>query len=172
MITFGKYLTGLTKNSNMQRGYAIPYTICDDRVFVMLGVDRKTGDFAPLGGGLKSKETALGGILREVKEESNNIIQIDANSVPLNIVLIAFGKACLFYKLDPMIFFSIQEKFRSKKPGRGKYNEMIDILYFTEDVFLELLYKDGMWKEMQKFYNLFKMRDVFQILRSYPSVII
>lgn len=68
-IVFGNDL----QNEKPSRAACLPYTVKNGRLYFLLVVDKKSGDFADYGGGVKKHEFALDACLREFKEESGEL---------------------------------------------------------------------------------------------------
>lgn len=68
-IVKGKDLSSI----KVRRAGVIPYTVCNGRLFFLMGVDSQYNQVTDFGGGSKKDENALQTALREFNEETNGI---------------------------------------------------------------------------------------------------
>ena len=59
----------------------LPYTIMNNQIYVLIGIDRKSGDLTDFGGGRKQNESFVNGALRECREETEGVIAYYPNDI-------------------------------------------------------------------------------------------
>jgi len=152
---------GITLKSNkyITRSGVIPFTIKNDIIYFLLGIDRATGDFTDFGGGVKSTENAVDTAYREFKEESCYIFDnyITKKDVEDSIVLVnEKGTMSIFFvKIDFCWLNNIDLEFEYSQDKYKKYkkcNELNGIKWINETEFQHVAFNPNcnyMWKRIQ-----------------------
>ena len=56
------------------RAGVIPYTLTNENLYFLFGVDEASNDFTDFGGGVKTDEDCIEGAIREFKEETRVVV--------------------------------------------------------------------------------------------------
>lgn len=152
MLTIGKCL----QNIKTKRCGIIPYTIsyqkgnftkknCPQLLF-LLSRHKKTKELGDFGGGVKQSESAATAGIREFHEETREIFS-DIYQTPADIMSaitlidVYCDMAIIFVPVDPKWVKIAQNKFLQTKPSKKSADEVCDIIWVTETMFSELIFK-------------------------------
>ena len=148
--------------SNIVRSGVIPFTIKNNRLYFLLGIDNNTGEFTDFGGGLKKGEQAVDTAYREFNEESCNLFNnyVTKKDVNNSLYIINFKAtiAIYFVKIDFFWLNNIEENFSIyQKNHRNikKHNELKGIRWVNEVEFENIAFNykcNYMWKKIQNIF--------------------
>ena len=152
------------KVSNLKtvRAGVIPYSIINNSLYFLLGVDTKTGELTDFGGGVKYNESSIDGAMREFEEETYRCLarkHYDVRSDELQQSKILSDKekmTIIFMKIDPEWFNKASDNFfHNKQYSNLRYHEISKIIWVHENKFRKLIngYNDKniMWSKIQNF---------------------
>lgn len=158
-ITIGRKLAEL----RTPRAAVIPYTRKKGKLYFLLGQDKKSGDITDLGGGVKKFESTLAAALRELSEESINILgNLNPNDIKItrSIALLNKNMGTLFIPLSkdwikkaPLLF-----DLKRIETTRKSHNEMQRLIWVPEEDFISIIsggFLEGekqLWKKIRRFY--------------------
>jgi ADP-ribose pyrophosphatase YjhB (NUDIX family) len=131
------------------RAGIIPYIIIDGKLYFLLGIDRQTGEYADMGGGVKKNENVISGAIRELTEETRDLVQ------PIHLCDISVGvwekvnnNCILFSKIaDNGMFDTLEDDFQKSTKKGIEYDEMSALVWLTVDQLVFHIYSDQskMW---------------------------
>lgn len=161
MILYGKDLD--TKRGQVRAG-VIPYTIKDNQVYFLLGIDRRTRELTDFGGGVKSDETILEAAQRELGEETcklfgNTVTKKHLRYSPA-VCNTNRDTAILFLLIDPMWIDYAEELFSNFQGNYNnikKHTELIGVKWVTEKYFQKVAFNrrvQCMWRRIQNLLRL------------------
>jgi len=141
------------------RAGVIPYTIYNNQLYFLLGIDRKTRELTDFGGGVKSTEGLLEAAYRELHEETCGMFAGRVTRQHLQNSLLLLTKkrdtGIFFLYIDPRwtevaerVFSANQQKLNSIK----KYNELIGIKWIRQTDFHKIAFDRNsrcMWRRIQ-----------------------
>lgn len=147
------------KKNRLSRAGVIPFTIKNDTVYFLMGIDRKTGEYTDFGGGVKNHETFVSCAIRELSEESCELFtgviteQVLKNSFAVanrnktNVIFFPFINSEYLGKA-PVQFKIAHDKLSHMK----KYNELAAVRWLTEKQFIDIAYcrnPNCMWEKVK-----------------------
>lgn len=160
------------KNTGTCRAGVIPYTIKDNRLYFLLGIDRRTRELTDFGGGAKLEETMSEAALRELHEESCEIFKdhITVEQLSTSPVVMNQCKTAIifFIKIDPLWLLCAEKRFKENQyrlHSISKYLELIGIKWVEENHFKEIAFnrkKQCMWRRIQ---NIVRTNTTWHELR-------
>jgi len=141
------------------RAGVIPFTIKDNRLYFLLGIDRKTRELTDFGGGAKSNETMVQAGFRELMEESCEIFAGNVsikNLLNSPAILNEAKNAIIFFlKIDSTWLNFAEQKFAKNQQifsDISKHNELIGIKWVEDKYFREIAFNrknQCMWRRVQ-----------------------
>ena len=142
-----------------RRAGVIPYTIRDQRLYFLLGIDRRTRELTDFGGGVKITETMVKGALREFDEESckmfgNSITEEHLTESPA-VTNHDRNIAIFFVNIDSKWLDDAEIEFVNKQKELGdmkKHNELIGVKWVSQENFRLIAFNrksQCMWKRIQ-----------------------
>jgi len=144
------------------RGAIIPYTKKQDEIYVLMAIDRKTRELSDFGGGIKKNESVFDGTLRELKEESCNILNNSISKEHLRhsyVITNNMYTQCIFFvEIDPTWLYFISSLFQTQltKYTSKKYRENIGVSWLHINIFNSYLKNDTytkLWPKLRSFIN-------------------
>ncbi len=170
MIVCGRDLD--TKTDPIRRAGVIPFTVKNNSLYFLLGIDRGTRELTDFGGGVKSAETMVDGALREFTEESCEIFSSTITKEHIRhspaIINSLQNSAIFFLRIDSHwidtaeeVFDTYQKELRQIK----KHNELIGIKWIVDSDFKLVAFNrrsQCMWKRIQ---NMLRMNTTWKELR-------
>ena len=129
------------KKENQKRSGVILYNKLNDKIFFILGIDRKSNNLTDFGGGVKiSKENPLEAGIREFNEETLNIFNTSYKEIKKSLCVYSNEMLIIFiknknYQLENTKYI---EDFK-KKLGNNKNHEIKSIIYISIDDFIKSL---------------------------------
>ena len=97
------------------RSGVVPYTVIDEKIYLLFGVDSKYNELTDFGGGVKKNETIVSGGLRELREESCGIFSdIKLDDIQECITIIGNKMAIIFIPLDPGWYYDAEKIFTAR----------------------------------------------------------
>ncbi len=157
IITLGSHLAKV----QTPRAAVVPYIVKEGELFFLLGQDRQSGDITDLGGGVKQYESTLAAALRELDEESDEILgSLKPNDFSCSVALLDNQMGVLFIPLSKRWYVDAPKLFNSKKGTCKKksHTEIKQLIWFNEKDFQELIRPNSqnsskMWKRLRGFYH-------------------
>lgn len=143
---------------DINRAGVIPYTYYKNKLYFLCGIDNKTRDLCDFGGGFKKNENVFITAIRELNEESCEILGrvVSPNNL-INSIALYYKKNVLFFLYIPDTWLNDAERlfYYSKFKLRGikKYNELIGIKWVNEDDFMDIIYNNNnrcFWSKIKK----------------------
>lgn len=129
-----KDLAFLDRPQFTKRAGIIPYFIYRDVVYLVLGIDSKSGDVADFGGGCRRDATPITCALRELREETRGAIRVNPSNIT-HIVLSNVNheksrveQTILFVKIAPVNEYDINERFQRTRGLNSSHYEMNRII--------------------------------------------
>lgn len=160
------------RNNGTCRAGVIPYTIKDNRLYFLLGIDRRTRELTDFGGGAKLDESMSEAALRELHEESCEIFNgyLTVEQLKDSPLVMNSTKTAVIYfaKVDPLWLMCAEQKFQEnqrKLNDISKYNELISIKWVEEQYFKAIAFNrrnQCMWRRIQ---NILRTNTTWQELR-------
>lgn len=160
MIIKGSELNISSLPENKRAG-VIVYTMYEGRLYFLLGVDRKSGEYTDFGGGCKNGETLQQGAWREFHEESCGIFSILAENCLDNSIAVTTSKKdfAIFFIEAPTVLLNIAPPlFHHVQNGTvlksRKCMENIAIEWVDDDDFQNMIYDTDnkeMWSRIKGF---------------------
>ncbi len=123
------------------RAGAIIYTKEKNKTFFCLGIDTQSGNLTDFGGGVKKGEKIIEGGLRELKEESLGVFNIEPWEVNDTVTFHCFNMAITFIPLE-VDRLETERSFREKVKNRSN-PEVCDIVWLSTDEFMESIHGRG-----------------------------
>ena len=160
-VTLGLKLATVTTS----RAAVIPYTIKEGKLYFLLGQDKQSGDITDFGGGVKQFETTLVAALRELDEESDEILgKFDVNDSQISRAIALLNKhmGTLFIPLSVEWFDKAPKLFEERKKTNStrkkSHQEIEKILWVDSTQFKKLLRSNShaklrMWNKLCSFYR-------------------
>jgi ADP-ribose pyrophosphatase YjhB (NUDIX family) len=131
------------------RAGIIPYIKVDGQLYFLIGVDRQTGEYADMGGGLKKDENIVSCAIRELEEETKKLICfMDFKKISVGIW--ERSNCILFCELLNLeIFNTIVKDFAQSKLKGTEYEEMSSLVWLTTDQLKYHIYSEHskMWSK-------------------------
>ena len=133
----------LYKKNHVNRAGIIPYLIDKEKEkFILLGIDKRSGVYADLGGTTEKGETALETAIREFLEESRSVISVDLSkttSIIFSKVSKKKKQVLLFAEVELSKYnVEIDKEFQERVP-RNKYeDEMSRLIWINLQEFLNI----------------------------------
>ena len=118
----------------------IPYTVVDNVIYCLLGVDRQSSDYSDFGGGRKRNESFAMGAVRECREETENILSFKPDMIEnyLSIWNEKIGIVFVPVMLTDMQIKSIAELI-NKKLAQKDNAEMASVEWISWGVFIDII---------------------------------
>lgn len=154
------YLYGYDFNRNTRsiRAGVIPFTIKDNQLYFLLGIDRNTRELTDFGGGVKSTESVVDAAYRELFEESCKLFNGDIFKTDITSSI-----AITDYMHNITIFFvhvnsswlqraELEFSNHQKKLVGKKYNELVGIKWINDQDFEMIAFdrrNQSMWIRIQ-----------------------
>ena len=154
------YLYGYDfQNSRSIRAGVIPFTIKNNHLYFLLGIDRGTRELSDFGGGVKMSETMVDAAYRELLEESCKLFcgVISKNDLTCSVAITNHvqNTAIFFVYIDSSWLQRAESEFsdcQRKLAGVKKYNELIGIKWVKDQDFETIAfdkYNQCMWRRIQ-----------------------
>lgn len=154
------YLYGYDfQNSRSIRAGVIPFTIKNNYLYFLLGIDRETRELTDFGGGVKITESMVDAAYREFFEESCRLFcnDISKNDVTRSVAITngVQNTAIFFVYIDSTWLQRAESEFNGcqrKLPKVKKYNELIGVKWVNEQDFKSMAFdkcNQCMWKRIQ-----------------------
>ena len=155
------------------RAGIIPYTIDNNgKLYFLLGIDEATGELTDFGGGVKQDENVFQTAHREFIEESCNVFDnvVTVQDIKNSPVIIN-GKrnsALFFVRVNNSWLEKANVVFinnRKKVPLLKKYFEMSDIMWLSENNFVQIVFDSKckyMWSRIQ---NIIRRNTTWEELK-------
>ena len=143
---------------NVGRAGVIPFTVKENSMHFLLGIDRRTRELTDLGGGVKCGETLIDTGYREFTEESCKIFQRVVSRETLKMSPAVTNKkrttAIFFVRVDPMWLDHAETKFCEfqRYLSMNKYLELIGLKWVTFKDFKNVAFNHKnqcMWRRIQ-----------------------
>ena len=167
------------------RSSVILYTIINNNIWFLLGIDKKTGEITDLGGGIKKHENNLVAGYREFNEETNGIFKDVTNSINLDntVALINYKQrhgvdsnmkkylmSVLFIPVDGSFTIkSRQFKNEVNNNGDACNDEIKDLVWIKDVEFIDLINRThcryNLWSRIANFYNKHILGQLFSRLK-------
>ncbi len=149
----------LLKYKNSSRGGVIPYCVVNGKIHFLLAKDSKYNQLSDFGGGVKQKENALTGGIREFREESNSIFDDEMyriNYFEESLALTDEKMSIIFLPLEERWLKEARKRFDEKllSPRSKKSAEVGGIKWVSQDTFKNLVYdktNEKVWSRIQNF---------------------
>ncbi len=152
----------LEKQNGITRAGVIPFTVRDNLIHFLLGIDRRTRELTDFGGGVKSTETIIGGAYRELGEEScelfGSFVTEDQLYSSLALINREGTTAIFFLRVAPEWLDIAEQEFSNKQKNLTEYrkhNELIGIKWVNQDSFKFIAFNrrsQCMWKRIQNIF--------------------
>ncbi len=135
------------------RAGIIPYVKIDDEIYFLVGIDKSSGEFGDLGGGVKQGETPITGSLREMTEETKELLNVnDLGEIKIGIWDKGNNNCIVFSQLkDAQLYYTIENDFKNcTKKGIG-FEEMSFLIWLSSDQMIYNIYSKNskMWSRMK-----------------------
>lgn len=148
MIVLGENLT-IKRHVTSARAGVIPYTIHNERLFFLMGVDRRYGDFTDFGGGVKRTESLLDGAYREFTEESCKMFAGTVSKQTLlssQAITDRFRTVAIFFVYVPPEWLSTApkrfEECHEELQHIKKHNELSEVYWLEQQPFRSQVFGD------------------------------
>jgi len=153
------YNNKVVTSNSITRAGVIPYTIENNRLYFLMGIDRKTRELTDFGGGAKSNESMVQAGFRELAEESCEIFtgHITMKNLLSSPAIINDTKSAIifFCKVEPFWLNCAEENFIQNQRllcNASKHNELIGIKWIEQHYFKTIAFNrknQCMWKRVQ-----------------------
>jgi len=142
------YFDEMTRLKTVRSGI-IPYLLIKGELYFLLGIDKTSGELSDLGGGRKESETPISCSLRELIEETKELIQPkDLKQIKVGVYDRQNSNCILFCELiNPELYTSLENDFKtSTKRGAG-YEEMSSLVWLKTEQMIFHIYSEhsNMW---------------------------
>ncbi len=141
------------------RAGVIPFTVRDNHIYFLLGIDRRTRELTDFGGGVKSTETMVEGALREFYEESckifGDIITKSDLEKSMAVTNATRDTAIIFLHVNSSWIDIAETKFKRSQQELSnikKHNELIGIKWVVDQYFRLIAFNrrsQCMWRRIQ-----------------------
>lgn len=135
-----------------KRAGIIPY-IVKDGIYFLMGVDKRTGQFSDFGGGIKNGETPILAGIRELYEETKQLIkEDDLEEIKVGIFDRPNATCIIFCKIrDWTVINSLCDQFKRQNMTGDEYNEMSDLIWLSEDEMIRHVYSEhsNIWQRIR-----------------------
>ena len=131
------------------RAGIIPYIKIDGQLYFLLGIDRQTGEYTDMGGGLKKDENIISCAVRELEEETKKLI-CEQDFKKISIGVWEKSNCILFCELvNKSLYDTIIKDFNQSKLKGTEYEEMSSLIWLTTDQLKYHIYSDNskMWSK-------------------------
>jgi len=139
------------EDNALLRSGVIPYVKRDGKVYFLLGVDAKTGEWSDFGGGVKANENALFGGIRECYEEMRGIVDFREMGLIRHAIYERKSKQnmCIMFSeiTRPGFFENARKEFHNNQKNG---DEMKDIVWLSAD---EMLYQSCLSNRKSKIWR-------------------
>lgn len=154
------------------RAGVIPYTVVQNRIYLLLGVDRRTRELTDFGGGCKANETAIDAAWRELQEESCKLFEnLEQKALEQSVAVMTKDQQAVifFMKISTELLTDTQEKFKRKQEQLQDYKKHLELIgvKWVEDTYFKVIGYDRnnhcLWKRIQ---NILRWNSDWDDLRS------
>ena len=162
----------LNSQKGAVRAGVIPFTVRENRLHFLLGIDRRTRELTDFGGGVKSHETMVGAAHRELEEESCGLFESIIKESQLQsspaISNSERNTAIFFLRIDPEWLDTAEQIFSKKQQALAeikKHNELIGVKWVAQEDFKLIAFNrrsQCMWKRVQ---NILRWNTTWNELR-------
>ncbi len=154
------YLHGYDfQTTRLIRAGVIPFTIKNNHLYFLLGIDRGTRELTDFGGGVKASESMVDAAYRELLEESCKLFysDISKNDVTSSVAITNHvqNTAIFFVYIDSGWLQRAESEFNNyqrRLVGVKKYNELIGVKWVKEQDFEMIAFdkcNQCMWRRIQ-----------------------
>lgn len=132
------------------RAGMIPYIKRPDGIYFLMGVDMKTKEFSDFGGGIKNNETPIQAALRELHEETRQLLT-DIGEIKLGIYDRHNSTCVIFCEIDNSLFNTLPQTFLETTKLGDEYNEMSELVFLSTERMINLVYSENskMWSRIR-----------------------
>lgn len=151
---------------HISRAGIIPYCIWKNQIYILMGIDKDSGDLSDFGGGVKLKENFTSAAIREFNEETCGIFRNNITKEHLFKSPVVINKITKDYEYSPnhAIYFveisnqylDCAENLFERRSRKFKYdndcNEMTGLKWLTQDEFRDNIYGKSqlIWSRIKK----------------------
>lgn len=123
------------RRRSIMRSGVIPYTVINNKLFFLFGIDAAHNELTDFGGGVKKNETVVTGGLREFNEESRGIFSniFNFNDIQPCITLYNETMAIIFIPLQPKWFYLAEDLFYRFRYDCKDFNEMKGVIWIDSE---------------------------------------
>lgn len=136
-----------------KRAGIIPYVKLNGQIYFLMGIDAQTGEYSDMGGGLKINETIISCAMRELIEETRELIQPDyLKQIKVGVYDKTNSNCIIFCELkNTKIYYTICENFNTSNKHGLEYDEMSGLIWLTRDEMIENIYGENskMWSRIK-----------------------
>jgi len=166
------------------RAGVIPYTLTNQNLYFLFGVDELTSEFTDFGGGVKINEDCVEGAIREFKEETYEFLpkeNYDKNSEEFNKSIAITDEdrmTMIFLKVDSKWLTNSEKKFfDNKKKSKLRYHEIKNIVWVSENELKKLIKnpfpnffdnkkKGVLWSKIRNFLEFYNNDEFYKSLKN------
>jgi len=136
------------------RAGIIPYIIIDSKVYFLLGIDRQTGEYADMGGGVKKGENVISCAIRELIEETKDLVRPEhLGDIVVGVWEKVNNNCILFSKIvHEGMFDALEDDFQKSTKKGIEYEEMSSLVWLTVDQLVFHIYSEQskMWSRTRQ----------------------
>lgn len=131
----------------------IPYIKRNGTIYFLLGIDAKSKEIADAGGGIKLNETIISCGIRELIEETKELIQpTDLKQIKYGIYDKMNSNCIIFCEIKSVnLYHTIIKDFTSSEKCGEEYEEMSSLIWLSTDEMIKHVYSDSsrLWKRLK-----------------------
>lgn len=172
MIVLGAFLASV----KIPRCGVILISMRNGIMYFGLAKDKKTRELTDFGGGVKKSEFALAGALRELKEESRELFDINPNDCIDKIALVDNQinyMGILFLPVNETLIDTLPEQFQKQNITNKNNDEISEVVWLDEYAFDNLIRPSPtyfrtnytLWCKIRKFLSSTYQQDTLRALK-------
>lgn len=131
----------------------IPYVKIQNEIHFLMGIDASTGEYSDMGGGIKIDENVISCAVRELIEETKELIQPEhLKQIKVGVYDKANSNCIIFCEIkNPKMYYYIVDQFAKSEKHGLEYDEMSGLVWLTTEEMIQNIYGDNtkMWSRVQ-----------------------
>lgn len=135
------------------RAGVIPYVKINKETHFLMGIDASTGEYSDMGGGIKIDENIISCALRELTEETKELIQPEhLKQIKVGIYDKINSNCIIFCELkNSKLFHTIVPNFYKSEKHGLEYDEMSGLVWLTTEEMIKNIYGEPtkMWSRIK-----------------------
>lgn len=136
------------------RSGMILYIKISNNLFFLMGVDKKTKELTDFGGGIKESENVITAGLRELKEETKELVKMeDLEQIKVGIYDRYNSTCVIFCEIkNKSLFTTLHPDFVNLHKIGNEFNELNDVVWLSLNDMIKNVYKENslIWSRIRR----------------------